>query len=66
MCVCAGFTDEDVACVKFGLVTEDTDVTELIELVQTLGQEVEDSARVRQPFSCMIINKKNAVDICNM
>lgn len=44
-----GFTDTEVGCVKFGLITEDTDIIELISLVQTTGREVEESMKVNPP-----------------
>ncbi|XP_052263333.1 putative pyridoxal-dependent decarboxylase domain-containing protein 2 isoform X2 [Dreissena polymorpha] len=50
-----GFTSEDLACVKFGLITEDTDVTELISLVQTTGKEVEESARYLESMSELVM-----------
>ena len=43
----SGQTDTGCVCVKFGLITQDTDVEELVELVQTTGREVEESSRVR-------------------
>ena len=37
---------ESLACVRFGLITEDTDLEELIALVYTTGREVEESSKV--------------------
>lgn len=34
-----------MACVRFGMVTEDTDVDELLDLVISAGKEVEESSR---------------------
>lgn len=42
-----GFTDTGVGCVKFGLITEETDIVELITMVQSTGKDVEDSMKVR-------------------
>ena len=44
--VVAGFTDTEVGCVKFGLITEETDIVELLTLVQSTGKDVEDSMKV--------------------
>ena len=33
---------------KFGLITQDTDVEELVGLVQSTGRDVEESSRVSQ------------------
>lgn len=41
-----GFTDTEVGCVKFGLITDETDIVELLSLVQTTGREVEESMKV--------------------
>ncbi|XP_052761323.1 pyridoxal-dependent decarboxylase domain-containing protein 1-like isoform X2 [Mya arenaria] len=49
-----GFTDQDVACVKFGLVTDDTDVSELITLVQDIGKQVEESAKYLESMSELV------------
>ncbi|XP_060802742.1 pyridoxal-dependent decarboxylase domain-containing protein 1 [Amyelois transitella] len=40
-----GDGDDGMACVRFGMVTADTDVDELLELVMTAGKEVEESSR---------------------
>ena len=34
-----------MVCVRFGMVTADTDVEELLGLVVTVGREVEESSR---------------------
>ncbi|XP_041978018.1 pyridoxal-dependent decarboxylase domain-containing protein 1 [Aricia agestis] len=41
-----GDGDDGRACVRFGMVTEDTDVEQLLELVVSAGKEVEESSRV--------------------
>ena len=41
-----GQTDDGLNCVRFGLITEDTDLEELIALVYTTGKEVEESSKV--------------------
>ena len=35
-----------MVCVKFGLITEETDVEDLINMVQTTGKQVEESSKV--------------------
>lgn len=40
-----GDGDDGLACVRFGMVTEDTDVDELLDLVISAGKEVEESSR---------------------
>uniref|UniRef100_A0A2H1VBZ8 Pyridoxal-dependent decarboxylase domain-containing protein 1 n=1 Tax=Spodoptera frugiperda TaxID=7108 RepID=A0A2H1VBZ8_SPOFR len=40
-----GDGDDGMACVRFGMVTEDTDVDELLDLVISAGKEVEESSR---------------------
>lgn len=53
-----GTTQESLACVRFGLITEETDLEELIGLVYTMGREVEESSKVsmmdRLPFVQML------------
>ena len=39
-------------CIKFGLITDETDVEELVELVQNTGKEVEESSKVKN-FMCV-------------
>ena len=36
-----------MVCLKFGLITEETDVEELVGMVQNIGKEVEQSSKVR-------------------
>ncbi|CAD0199575.1 unnamed protein product [Chrysodeixis includens] len=40
-----GDGEDGLACVRFGMVTEDTDVDELLDLVISAGEEVEESCR---------------------
>ncbi|XP_048764504.2 putative pyridoxal-dependent decarboxylase domain-containing protein 2 isoform X2 [Ostrea edulis] len=40
-----GYNDENIGCVKFGLITDDTDLEELIGLVYSLGKEIEESSK---------------------
>ncbi|CAH1793436.1 unnamed protein product, partial [Owenia fusiformis] len=40
-----GKTEEGTMCVRFGLITEETDTEELVGLVYTTGKEVEESSR---------------------
>lgn len=46
-------------CVRFGLITEDTDVSELVSLVFSTGREVEESSKVRT-----IVLESSIVPIC--
>ena len=39
-------TLETLACVRFGLIMDETDLEELIALVFTTGKEVEESSKV--------------------
>ena len=41
-----GTSSENLACVRFGLITDETDLEELIALVYTTGKEVEESSKV--------------------
>ena len=41
-----GQTEDGVSCVRFGLITQHTDLEELIALVYTTGKEVEESSKV--------------------
>ena len=41
-----GQSVDGLACVRFGLITEETDLEELIALVYTTGKEVEESSKV--------------------
>ncbi|KAL4239384.1 Pyridoxal-dependent decarboxylase domain-containing protein 1 [Mactra antiquata] len=49
-----GYADNEIACVKFGLITEDTDVHELVEMVQTMGKEVEETSKYFETMSELI------------
>ncbi|XP_037293636.1 pyridoxal-dependent decarboxylase domain-containing protein 1 isoform X2 [Manduca sexta] len=40
-----GDGDDGLACVRFGMVTADTDVDELLDLVMSAGKEVEESSK---------------------
>ncbi|XP_059051530.1 pyridoxal-dependent decarboxylase domain-containing protein 1 [Achroia grisella] len=40
-----GDGEDGLACVRFGMVTADTDVEELLDLVENAGKEVEESSR---------------------
>jgi len=44
---CQGTTRDSLSCVRFGLITDDTDLEELIGLVYSTGREIEDSSKVR-------------------
>ena len=38
---------------KFGLITEETDVEDLIGMVQTIGKQVEESSKVRHNYQVL-------------
>ena len=44
--IVAGEGGDGLACVRFGMVTADTDVGELLSLVETAGQEEEETGKV--------------------
>nr|XP_022319864.1 putative pyridoxal-dependent decarboxylase domain-containing protein 2 isoform X1 [Crassostrea virginica] len=46
-----GFNDENIGCVKFGLITDDTDLEELIGLVCSVGKEIEESSKYLEKLS---------------
>ncbi|XP_067673201.1 putative pyridoxal-dependent decarboxylase domain-containing protein 2 [Haliotis asinina] len=50
-----GHTDDDSVCVRFGLITESTDIEELVSLVYTTGKEVEESSKFLESMSEMIM-----------
>ncbi|OWF47610.1 putative pyridoxal-dependent decarboxylase domain-containing protein 2 [Mizuhopecten yessoensis] len=57
-----GFTDNDVACVKFGLITEDTSIESLLELVCVTGKEVEDSSKYLETLAEVV---KHGIEAAN-
>jgi len=50
---CLGVTSSGLYCVRFGLVTADTDLEELIAMVYANGKEVEESSKVCGIFSIL-------------
>ncbi|CAG5122534.1 unnamed protein product, partial [Candidula unifasciata] len=50
----AGQTDDGIVCVRFGLITSDTDVEELVSLVHSMGTEVEESSKFLESMSELI------------
>lgn len=42
---CSGEGSDSLACVRFGMVTADTDVAELLSLVQSTGRKEEESTK---------------------
>ncbi|XP_028173016.1 pyridoxal-dependent decarboxylase domain-containing protein 1 [Ostrinia furnacalis] len=46
-----GDGEDGMACVRFGMVTADTDIEELLELVATAGRDVEERSRVLTDMS---------------
>ncbi|XP_033734723.1 putative pyridoxal-dependent decarboxylase domain-containing protein 2 [Pecten maximus] len=57
-----GFTDNDVACVKFGLITEDTSIESLLEMVCVSGKEVEDSSKYLETLAEVV---KQGIEAAN-
>ncbi|KAH9513123.1 Pyridoxal-dependent decarboxylase domain-containing protein 1 [Bulinus truncatus] len=49
-----GHTEEGMVCVRFGLITSDTDVDELVSLVYSTGREVEESSKFLESMSEII------------
>ena len=47
ICLVSGQLENELTCVKFGLITDDTDIEELLEYVIKCGKEIEESSRVR-------------------
>ena len=45
-------THEGLYCIRFGLVTADTDLEELIGMVVATGKDVEESSKVNHLESC--------------
>lgn len=41
-----GFTSDNMACTRFGLISNDSDMEELLGLVYATGKEIEESSRV--------------------
>lgn len=50
-----GYADNEIACVKFGLITDETDVHELVSMVQETGKEVEEASKVSLEY-CNIVS----------
>ncbi|XP_005110945.1 putative pyridoxal-dependent decarboxylase domain-containing protein 2 [Aplysia californica] len=49
-----GHSAEGMVCVRFGLITSDTDVEELVSLVYSVGREVEESSKYLESMSQVI------------
>ncbi|KAI0208596.1 Pyridoxal-dependent decarboxylase domain-containing protein 1 [Lamellibrachia satsuma] len=57
-----GHSEEGLACARFGLITEETDLEELIALVYTTGKEVEESSKFLETMAEVVrqgIDKAN-------
>lgn len=50
-----GQSDDGIACVKFGLITADTNIVELVSLVENIGKEVEESSKFLETMSERIL-----------
>ncbi|KAL3876662.1 hypothetical protein ACJMK2_034467 [Sinanodonta woodiana] len=57
-----GHTSGGQVCVKFGLITEETDVDELIGLVYSTGKEVEESSKYLESMSDIVKRGIEAVN----
>lgn len=42
----SGESLDGLACIRFGMVTEDTDIEDLVSMVYETGREVEESSKV--------------------
>ena len=51
-----GRTHDGLACARFGLISQDTDMEELLGLVYATGKEIEESSRVRELELCQIMS----------
>ncbi|XP_060559812.1 putative pyridoxal-dependent decarboxylase domain-containing protein 2 isoform X2 [Ruditapes philippinarum] len=49
-----GYADNEIACVKFGLITDETDVHELIGMVQETGKQVEEASKYFESMSELV------------
>lgn len=54
MRICEGEATNGVWCVQFGMVTEDTDVKELVRLVIATGMEIEESSEFLDKMSELV------------
>lgn len=55
---------DGLTCVRFGMVTDDTDVEELLDLVISVGRSVQESSRVLDTMSEIV--KKVKIKRCQM
>lgn len=55
-----GESSSGVWCVQFGMVTEETDVKELVRLVVSTGSEIEESSEFLEKMSELV--KKGTLD----
>ncbi|XP_052834454.1 pyridoxal-dependent decarboxylase domain-containing protein 1 isoform X1 [Octopus bimaculoides] len=46
---------DNIACVKFGLITADTEIDELVSLVETVGKQLEESSKFLETMSERIL-----------
>jgi len=49
-----GTTRDSLSCVRFGLITDDTDLEELIGLVYSTGREIEDSSKFLETMADIV------------
>ncbi|XP_041362368.1 putative pyridoxal-dependent decarboxylase domain-containing protein 2 [Gigantopelta aegis] len=49
-----GHTDDGDVCIRFGLITDSTDIEELVSLVASTGKEVEESSKFLESMSEMV------------
>lgn len=56
---------DGLACVRFGMVTSDTDVGELLSLVETAGQEEEETGKVLDTMAEVVKRGSSYFFICD-
>lgn len=59
--MCLGEGSDGLACVRFGMVTTDTDVAELLSLVQSTGCKEEESSKYIDSMAELV--KKGMVEL---
>lgn len=55
-----GEGSDGLICVRFGMVTHETDIEELLELVVSVGKTVQENSRVLDNMSAIVKKVKNA------
>ena len=58
MCIIAGTSVDQLACVRFGLITPDTKLEDLVQMVFATGRNIEESSK-----ACYYITYKAVVKL---